>query len=79
MCAVALLHHVNSRALSCPAVPIISFSLEVFDVVEGASAEIVIIRSGDPGIEVSVILEAVELLGAANGATCTLASLYVMC
>ena len=52
-------------------VPIVSLSSDMLTVEEGESAEIVIIRSGDPGIAVTVMLEAVEVIGAQNQAQCT--------
>ena len=47
-------------------VPIISLSADSFTIEEGELTEIVIMRSGDPGIEVNITLQVAEVIRANN-------------
>ena len=50
--------------------PIVSLASDAVAVNEGAAAEIEVIRSGDPGVDVTVMLDAMAVAGAQNQAQC---------
>ena len=56
--------------------PIVSLGSDAVDVTEGASAEIEVIRSGDPGVNITVLLTGTVVAGATSPAECTLLFIY---
>ena len=61
----------KSSQLNSSSVPIVSLASSAVATTEGAAAEIVVIRSGDTGLAVTVTLEAVVAPDALNQALCT--------
>ena len=52
--------------------PIVSLGSDAVEVTEGGNAEIEVIRSGDPGVNITVLLTGTVVAGATNPAECTL-------
>ena len=69
-----LIFHTCTHTCPSPhAVPIVTLISDSATVVEGKSAEVVVIHSGDPGIEVFVMSDEEELTGASINIQCTFA------
>ena len=71
LCVSGMFYTCTHICLSPNAAPIVSLALHSVTVVERKSAEIVVMRRGDPGVELSVVLDMEQLAGASNHVQCT--------